>query len=82
MAVVLSPHEGPGALADVLRELAEQRLNVATIESMPMAQESQDSHVFLVIEGHVTDRSIVLAFERLRKLVRALKVVGGYAIAV
>ena len=47
-----------------------------------MAQESQDSHVFLVIEGHVTDRSIVLAFERLRKLVRALKVVGGYAIAV
>ncbi len=82
VAVVLSPHEGPGALADVLRELAEQRLNVATIESMPMAQESQDSHVFLVIEGHVTDRSIVLAFERLRKLVRALKVVGGYAIAV
>lgn len=79
VAVVLSPHETPGALADVLRELAEQRLNVAAIESMPLGLESQDSHVFLVIEGHVTDRAIVLAFERMRKLVRVLKVVGGYA---
>ena len=82
VALVLSPHEGPGALADVLRELAEQRLNVAAIESMPIGQESQDSQVFLVIEGHVTDRSIVLAFERLRKLVRSLRVVGGYATSV
>jgi prephenate dehydratase len=81
VAVVLSPHETPGALADVLRELAEQRLNVAAIESMPIGLESQDSHVFLVIEGHVTDRAIVLAFERMRKLVRVLKVVGGYATA-
>jgi prephenate dehydratase len=81
VALVLSPHETPGALADVLRELAEQRLNVAAIESMPLGLESQDSHVFLVIEGHVTDRAIVLAFERMRKLVRVLKVVGGYATA-
>lgn len=81
VAVVLSPHESPGALADVLRELAEQRLNVAAIESMPFGLESQDSHVFLVIEGHATDRAIVHAFERMRKLVRVLKVVGGYATA-
>jgi chorismate mutase/prephenate dehydratase len=78
VAVVLSPHEGPGALADVLRELAEQRLNVAAIESMPIGLESEDSHVFLLIEGHVTDRALVLAFERMRKLVRVLRVIGGY----
>jgi signal transduction histidine kinase len=55
---------------------------VAAIESLPLGQESQDSQVFLVVEGHVTDRAIVLAFERLRKLVRSLRVVGGYATAV
>ncbi len=79
VAVVLSPHDGPGALAEVLRELAEQRLNVAAIQSMSLGQESSDAHVFIVVDGHLTDRPIVLAFERLRKLVRVLKVVGGYA---
>jgi prephenate dehydratase len=79
VAVVLSPREGPGALADVLRELAEQRLNVAAIESMPIGLEAEDSHVFLLIEGHVTDRALVFAFERMRKLVRVLRVIGGYA---
>jgi prephenate dehydratase len=81
VAIVLSPREGPGALADVLRELAEQRLNVAAIESMPIGLESEDSHVFLLIEGHVTDRALVMAFERMRKLVRALRVIGGYPAA-
>ena len=79
VAVVLTPHEGPGALAEVLRILADERLNVAAIESMRIAAEAEDAHVFLVIEGHVTDRGIVLAFERLRKLVRGLKLIGGYA---
>jgi prephenate dehydratase len=78
VAVVISPREGPGALAEVLRELADQRLNVAAIESMPIGLEPEDSHVFLLIEGHVTDRALVLAFERMRKLVRVLRVVGGY----
>jgi hypothetical protein len=45
---------------------------------MPIGLESEDSHVFLLIEGHVTDRALVLAFERMRKLVRVLRVIGGY----
>jgi chorismate mutase / prephenate dehydratase len=79
-AIALSVHDKPGALHEVLSQFAERGVNLTRIQSRPTAGEAWNYLFFIEVEGHATDRPIVLALEDVRKLCKFLKVLGSYQV--
>jgi chorismate mutase/prephenate dehydratase len=68
------------SLVDVLRVLAEREISLTNIHSHPMRSEPW-SYVFCAeLQGHFTDRSLVSAFEEMKRLTRSFKVLGSYPV--
>jgi chorismate mutase/prephenate dehydratase len=80
-AFVFSVADGPGALLDVLKQFAERGINLTKIHSRPADSESSEEwgYVFFVeVIGHATDRTLVTAFEEVRRSAKFFKVLGSY----
>ncbi len=77
-AVAFSVHDTPGALLDVLKQLAERGLNMTKIQSRPTDGEGWNYLFFVEIAGHATDRAVISAFEDVRRLTKLFKVLGSY----
>jgi prephenate dehydratase len=68
----------PGLLYEVLKEFAEQNINLAKIESRP-SKESLGKYIFLIdLEGHREDPVIAQVLGRVRSQASLFKVFGSY----
>jgi chorismate mutase / prephenate dehydratase len=77
-AFAFSLQDSPGALLDVLRQFSERGINLIKIQSHP-APGTTWSYVFFVeVTGHATDRTLVTAFEEVKRVSRSFKVLGSY----
>jgi chorismate mutase/prephenate dehydratase len=71
-----------GALQKLLEPLAQSKINMSRIESRPSRQRKWHYVFFVDIDGHVDDRSVAPALEKLRKRAQLFRVLGSYPKAV
>ena len=72
------PHDSPGTLLGVLRELADRDINLTHIESRPSRQQL-GIYVFLVdFDGHREEKAAAAALEAIRKQANMFRVLGSY----
>jgi chorismate mutase/prephenate dehydratase len=70
-----------GALYDMLKPFAEQKLNLSKIESRPSKRKAWEYLFYVDVEGHVEDQPVKAALEALRPHCQVLKVLGSYPVA-
>ncbi len=78
---LFSVDDAPGALLDVLKQFAERGINMVRIHSRPVDGSSWAYLFFVEVMGHATDRSLVTAFEDVRRVAKFFKVLGSYSSA-
>jgi len=77
-SIVISVQDAPGSLLDVLKVFAERGINLSNILSHPVQGETWSYLFYVEIGGHFTDRSLVMAFEEIKRITRYFKVLGSY----
>lgn len=80
-AFVFTLGDAPGMLLDVLRQFADRGVNLTRIQSRPIKGEGWSYLFFVEVVGHATDRSVVAAFEEIRKIAKSFKVLGSFAVS-
>jgi chorismate mutase/prephenate dehydratase len=75
---VFSVQDAPGSLLDVLRVFAERGIRLTKIQSHPAEGQSFSYLFYVEASGHSTDRSLVTAFEEIKRMTRLFKVLGSY----
>lgn len=78
-AMVFACGEEPGSLHHALRPFAEHRVNLTRIESRPSRQLPWHVQFFVEMDGHMTDRPIVLALEAVKRSTRFVKILGSFS---
>lgn len=78
--LLFSVSDEPGALFEVLKQLAERGVNMRKIHSWPGGGEGWEYLFFLELSGHVTDRPVVTALEGMKQKSKMLKVLGSYPV--
>jgi chorismate mutase/prephenate dehydratase len=77
-SIVFSAKHRPGALYDLLRELANRDINLTKIESRPTRQKPWEYNFYLDFDGHREDPRSREAIESLEKSALFVKVLGSY----
>jgi hypothetical protein len=77
-AIVFSVQDSPGALLDVLRVFAERSINLTNVLSHPVDGKAWTYLFYIEMPGHFTDRTLVTAFEEMKRLTRFFKLLGSY----
>jgi chorismate mutase/prephenate dehydratase len=80
-SVMFSIKDRVGALYDMLKPFAEQKLNLSKIESRPSKRKAWEYLFYVDVEGHVEDQPVKAALEALRPHCQVLKVLGSYPAA-
>ncbi|PID73713.1 MAG: prephenate dehydratase [Desulfobacterales bacterium] len=68
----------PGALYQILRPVAESRLNMLKLESRPTRCQNWSYFFFMDIEGHLEDEAVSKALVEMKKLCMYMKILGSY----
>jgi chorismate mutase/prephenate dehydratase len=76
MLLVLSGE--PGSLYAALQPFAERGINVTRLESRRVRGAAWQDVVFVELNGHVSDRSLLTAIDEVKARARHVKVVGSY----
>jgi len=71
----------PGALYDVLRHFAERSINLRKLQSLPVRRNGLEHYFYVEIGGHASDRSVVTAFELVKKSARYFRLLGSFPAA-
>ncbi|MFP4154203.1 MAG: prephenate dehydratase [Halothiobacillaceae bacterium] len=77
-SLLLSTDNRPGALAEVLRPLAEAGLSMTRIESRPARVRAWEYVFFIDVAGHAEDPDVARAIDRMRAGCAMLRVLGAY----
>ncbi len=77
-SIVFSVKHKPGALYELLKELASRKINLTKIESRPTRQKPWEYNFYLDFEGHREDKAAREALESLEQASLFLKVLGSY----
>jgi chorismate mutase/prephenate dehydratase len=77
-SLLLSVHNKPGALHDLLTPFAQAGVNLTRIESRPSRRAKWDYNFFVDIEGHVEDAKVQDVLNRIQPQVPFFKVLGSY----
>jgi len=80
-SVMFSIKDRVGALYEMLKPFAEQKLNLSKIESRPSKRKAWEYLFYVDVEGHVDDQPVKAALEALRPQCQLLKVLGSYPAA-
>ncbi|MFN2278086.1 MAG: prephenate dehydratase, partial [Candidatus Promineifilaceae bacterium] len=80
-SLILTTRHIPGALAQVLAELAERDINLTKIESRPRRNRPWHYLFYIDFEGHEEDPAVQEALLGILKKASFLKVVGSYPAA-
>lgn len=68
----------PGSLLGALKPLLEAELNLTLIQSRPMPGNPFEYVFFVDLEGHIQDKRVSTALERMRTLCFRLRILGSY----
>ncbi|MGQ0657853.1 MAG: prephenate dehydratase [Chromatiales bacterium] len=77
-SVLFSTPNKPGALHHVLGAFAEMGVSMTRIESRPSRRGMWDYYFFVDLEGHVEDRGVAEALQRLKDRAAMVKLLGSY----
>ena len=77
-SILFAIKDAPGALYRILRPFAQRNINLTKIESRPMKTKAWEYVFFLDMEGHITDKKIKAAIEKLEEQCSFLKILGSY----
>lgn len=72
----------PGILYQLLGTLAKAKINLTKIESRPLKSKAWEYMFFVDLDGHVSEKRVRQALERLKKACVSFKVLGSYPKAV
>jgi chorismate mutase len=75
---VFSVQDAPGSLLDVLRVFADRGIRLTKIHSYPSDGADWSYLFYSEASGHFTDRSLVTAFEEIKRMARFFKLLGSY----
>jgi chorismate mutase/prephenate dehydratase len=81
-SLLVSVHDQPGALYNVLRPLAEHGVSMNRIESRPSHEGKWVYAFFIDISGHVEDAPVRAALGALGEFAAQVRVLGSYPVAV
>ena len=81
-SILLSSHNRPGALYDLLRPFADAGVNLTRIESRPSRRAQWDYNFFVDIEGHAQLPAIKKVLEGMKANAAFYKFLGSYPKAV
>ncbi len=81
-SILLSSHNKPGALYDLLRPFADAGVNLTRIESRPSRRAQWDYNFFVDIEGHSQDQAIKSVLDGMKNNAAFFKFLGSYPKAV
>jgi len=76
--VAMALGDRPGALHAVLAPFADRSINLTRLESRPARGSGIRYRFFVEMDGHITDRPLVTALDRVRELCPMVKVLGSY----
>jgi chorismate mutase/prephenate dehydratase len=77
-SIVFSVKHKPGALFDLLKDLASNNINLTKIESRPTRRKAWDYNFYLDFEGHRLDINAQKALSDLEEQALFVKVLGSY----
>ncbi|MFC2034079.1 prephenate dehydratase [Chloroflexota bacterium] len=77
-SIVFSVKHKPGALYELLRDLADVNINLTKIESRPTRQKAWEYNFYLDFEGHYQDKAAQEALAKIEEASRFVKVLGSY----
>lgn len=81
-SVLVSIHDKPGALFDVLSPFAKHGISMSRIESRPSHHAKWEYAFFIDLAGHVDDPAMKQAMAELKEHAAQIKVLGSYPVAV
>ncbi len=77
-SILFSVKDRPGVLHKVLGPFSKNNINLTKIESRPSRRELWDYVFFLDMEGHIEDKKLKRAIERIQKYTTTIKILGSY----
>ena len=77
-SVIVSAHNRPGVLADLLQTLSEHGLSLTRIESRPSRTTNWEYLFFLDMEGHYEDKAVAHGLDELAGKASFYKLLGSY----
>lgn len=77
-SLLLSVHNRPGALYDLLAPFASSAVNLCRIESRPSRRGAWDYNFFIDIEGHADDEAVKGVLSKIKEEAAYFKVLGSY----
>jgi len=81
-SLLISTHNRPGALYDLLSPLSENGVSMSRIESRPSRRGNWDYLFFVDIDGHAEDENVRRALEVLESDSTMFRVLGSYPKAI
>ena len=77
-SIVFSVKHKPGALYELIKELATRKVNLTKIESRPTRQKPWEYNFYLDFEGHREDAQAREALQSIEEYALFVKVLGSY----
>lgn len=77
-SIMFALKDSAGVLYKALRPLAASGLNLSRIESRPSRRRAWDYQFFIDLEGHIAEKRVATAIDRLRTACVFTKVLGSY----
>ncbi len=77
-SIMFSIKDKSGALYSILRHFAKQKINLTKIESRPSKRKAWEYIFFVDMSGHIEDRIVKKAINKIKKECLYLKVLGSY----
>ena len=80
-SILFSVQHRPGALFEVLKNLARRKINMSRIESRPIRVRGWEYLFFVDLEGHAETREVHAALEKMKQACMSFRHLGSYAMA-
>ena len=81
-SLLISAHDRAGALLEILEPFAKHKISLTSIETRPALPEKWAYVFFIDLEGHIDQENVAAALDEIRPIVKELRVLGSYPIAV
>ncbi|PRD23935.1 UNVERIFIED_CONTAM: pheA [Trichonephila clavipes] len=81
-SLLISAHDRAGALLEILAPFAKHQISLTSIETRPALPEKWAYVFFIDLEGHIDQANVAAALDEIRPMVKELRVLGSYPIAV
>lgn len=78
-SIAFVTRDKPGILYQLLRPLAEAKINLTKIESRPLKVKPWEYMFFIDLDAHITDKAVQRIFKKLEKKCVRFKVLGSYS---